>query len=96
MREPHVNQFIVENLGGMFISSDTVRIDNDLLLKWKEMYDDREIVEVKITTFGENRSGARSSRSRMQSSRAKVPFRYMRRHSLHCKSRRANSCESRP
>ena len=52
MREPQVNQFIVENLGGMFSSSDTVRIDNDLLLKWKEMYDDREIEEVKIATFG--------------------------------------------
>jgi predicted regulator of Ras-like GTPase activity (Roadblock/LC7/MglB family) len=50
--EPQVNQFIVENLGGLFASSDTVRIANDLLMKWKEMYDDREIEEVDIATFG--------------------------------------------
>jgi predicted regulator of Ras-like GTPase activity (Roadblock/LC7/MglB family) len=50
--EPQVNQFIVENLRGLFASSDTVRIDNDLLLKWKEMYDDREVEEVEIATFG--------------------------------------------
>ena len=50
--EPQVNQFIVENLRGLFASSDTVRIDDDLLSKWKEMYDDREIEEVEIATFG--------------------------------------------
>jgi predicted regulator of Ras-like GTPase activity (Roadblock/LC7/MglB family) len=50
--EPQVNQFIVENLGGLFASSDTVRIDNDLLMKWKEMYEDREIEEVDMATFG--------------------------------------------
>lgn len=50
--EPQVSQFIVENLGGLFASSETVRIDGDLLLKWKDMYDDREIEEVEIATFG--------------------------------------------
>ena len=50
--EAQVNQFIVESLGGMFVSPDTVRVDNDLLLKWKEMYEDREIREVEIATFG--------------------------------------------
>lgn len=29
--EPQVNQFIVENVGGLFASSDTVRIDGDTL-----------------------------------------------------------------
>jgi len=52
MPEPQVNQFIVENLGGLFSSSNTVRVDNDLLLKWKEMYLDREVEEVEIATFG--------------------------------------------
>ncbi len=47
-----VNQFIVENLGGLLVSGDTVRIDNDILLKWKEMYEDRKIEEVEIETFG--------------------------------------------
>lgn len=50
--EPQVNQFIVENLGGLFASSETVRIDDDLLSKWKEMYHDREVEEVEIATFG--------------------------------------------
>jgi predicted regulator of Ras-like GTPase activity (Roadblock/LC7/MglB family) len=50
--EPQVNQFIVENLGGLFASSETVRIDNELLSKWKEMYDNREVEEVEIATFG--------------------------------------------
>lgn len=50
--EAQMNQFIVENLGGMFVPADTVRVDNDLLLKWKEMYGDKEIREVEIVTFG--------------------------------------------
>ena len=50
--EPQVNQFIVENLRGLFSPSNTVRVDNDLLLKWKETYDDREVEEVEVATFG--------------------------------------------
>ncbi len=50
--EPQVNQFIVENLGGLFVSSDTVRIDEELLSKWKEMYPDMKVEEVEIATFG--------------------------------------------
>jgi hypothetical protein len=50
--EAPVNQFIVENLGGLLVPSDTVRIDKDILLKWKEMYEDRRIEEAEIETFG--------------------------------------------
>ena len=50
--EAQVNQFIVENLGGMFASSDTVRIDNTLLLNWIDTYADRKIEEIEIATFG--------------------------------------------
>jgi hypothetical protein len=50
--EPQVNQFIVENLGGLFASSDTVRIDNAFLLNWNDIYDDRKIEEIEIATFG--------------------------------------------
>jgi hypothetical protein len=50
--EAPVNQFIVENLGGLLVPSDTVRIDNDILLKWSEMYEDRRIEEAEIETFG--------------------------------------------
>jgi hypothetical protein len=47
-----VNQFIVENLSGLFVPGDTVRVDNDILLKWKEMYENRRIEQVEIETFG--------------------------------------------
>jgi hypothetical protein len=47
-----VNQFIVENLSGLFVPGDTVRVDNDILLKWKEMYENRKIEQVEIETFG--------------------------------------------
>jgi hypothetical protein len=47
-----VNQFIVENLDGLLVSGDTVRVDKDVLLSWKEKYDDRRIEEAEIETFG--------------------------------------------
>jgi predicted regulator of Ras-like GTPase activity (Roadblock/LC7/MglB family) len=50
--EAPVNQFIVENIGGLLVSGDTVRIDNDILLQWKELYEDRKIEEAEIETFG--------------------------------------------
>jgi hypothetical protein len=50
--EPQVNQFIVENLGGLFASTDTVRVDNTLLLNWIDTYADRKIEEIEIATFG--------------------------------------------
>lgn len=53
--EAQVSQFIIENLGGLLVPGDTVRIDADVLLKWKEMYEDRKVEEVEIETFGENR-----------------------------------------
>ncbi|MGQ9624850.1 MAG: hypothetical protein ACUVT9_05710 [Candidatus Bathycorpusculaceae bacterium] len=49
--EPPVSQLIVENLGGLLVPSDTVRIDNLVLEQWTELYDDREIGEVEIETF---------------------------------------------
>jgi predicted regulator of Ras-like GTPase activity (Roadblock/LC7/MglB family) len=50
--EPQVNQFIVENIGGLFASSDTVRIDGETLSQWLELYEDQGIEEVTIETFG--------------------------------------------
>lgn len=50
--EPQVNQFIVENVGGLFASSDTVRIDGDTMSQWTELYEDKKIEEVTIETFG--------------------------------------------
>jgi len=50
--EPQVNQFIVENIGGLFSPSDVVRIDNDMMSQWADLYDDRKIEEATIETFG--------------------------------------------
>jgi hypothetical protein len=46
------NQFIVENIGGLLVPSDTVRVDNEILLQWEETYNDKPIAEVEIETFG--------------------------------------------
>jgi hypothetical protein len=50
-REPPVNRFVVENLGGFLVPSDTVRINIETLSKWQEMYKGRRIGEVEIVTF---------------------------------------------
>jgi len=50
--EVPVNQFIVENIGGLLVPADTIRIDNDLLVQWQGLYEDRKIEEVEIETFG--------------------------------------------
>lgn len=49
--EPPVNQFIVENLGGLLVPSDTARIDNEIILQWNELYPDRKITDVSVETF---------------------------------------------
>jgi hypothetical protein len=49
--EPPTNQLIVENLGGLLVPSDTVRIDSEILTQWESMYDGRKIEEVEIATF---------------------------------------------
>lgn len=50
--EPQVNQFIVENVGGLFASADTVRIDCETLSQWTELYEDKKIEEAMVETFG--------------------------------------------
>jgi len=50
--EPPVNQFIVENIGGLLVPADTVRVDNELLSQWQELYPERRIEKVEIETFG--------------------------------------------
>lgn len=49
--ETPVNQLIVENLGGLLVPSDTVRIDNAILTQWEEHYEGKKIEEVEIETF---------------------------------------------
>jgi predicted regulator of Ras-like GTPase activity (Roadblock/LC7/MglB family) len=49
--DPPVNQLIAENLGGLLVPSDTVRVDNDTLSQWAELYEGRKIEEVEVETF---------------------------------------------
>jgi hypothetical protein len=50
--EPPVNQFIVENIGGLLVPSDTVRVDNEIISQWNELYPGTKINDVEIETFG--------------------------------------------
>ena len=49
--EPPVNQLIVENLGGLLVPSDTVRIDSEILSQWEKLYEGNKIEQVEIGTF---------------------------------------------
>jgi predicted regulator of Ras-like GTPase activity (Roadblock/LC7/MglB family) len=49
--EPPVNQLIIEDLGGLLVPSDTVRIDSETLSQWEEFSDGTKIEEVEVETF---------------------------------------------
>jgi hypothetical protein len=46
-----VNQLIIENLGGLLVPSDTVRIDSEMLSQWEEISDGTKIDQVEVETF---------------------------------------------
>ncbi len=46
--DPPVTQLIVENLGGLLVPSDTVRVDQEVISRWKELYGDKKINEVEV------------------------------------------------
>jgi hypothetical protein len=46
--EPPVTQLIVENLGGLLVPSDTVRVDNGLISQWNDLYGDKKLQEVDL------------------------------------------------
>jgi hypothetical protein len=46
--EPPVTQLIVENLGGLLVPSDTVRVDQEVIKQWNELYGDNKIKEVEV------------------------------------------------
>jgi hypothetical protein len=49
--EPQATQLIVENLGGLLVPSDTVRIDSELLSEWENTFDGKPVELVDIETF---------------------------------------------
>jgi hypothetical protein len=46
--EPPVTQLIVENLGGLLVPSDTIRVDQEVISRWNELYGDDKIKEVEV------------------------------------------------
>jgi hypothetical protein len=46
--EPPVTQLMVENLGGLLVPSDTVRVDTEVIAQWDELYSDKKINEVEV------------------------------------------------
>jgi hypothetical protein len=49
--KPPVNQFMVEKLGRLLVASDTVRVDKDVVAKWRDLYGDKEITQVNVETL---------------------------------------------
>jgi predicted regulator of Ras-like GTPase activity (Roadblock/LC7/MglB family) len=52
--EPPENQLIIENLGGLLVPSDTVRIDGETIEQWEELHDGVKVKEVEVETFDGN------------------------------------------
>jgi hypothetical protein len=46
-----VTQLIVENIGGLLVPSDTVRIDNEIITQWSDLYGDKKLREVNLETL---------------------------------------------
>jgi hypothetical protein len=46
--DPPVTQLIVENLGGLLVPSDTVRVDQEVINHWNELYGEKKISEVEV------------------------------------------------
>jgi hypothetical protein len=49
--EPPVTQLIVENLGGLLVPSDTVRLDKAIIMEWNDLYGDKKINEIDVETL---------------------------------------------
>jgi hypothetical protein len=49
--QPPASQFMVEKIGGLLVSSDTVRIDAEVIASWSSLYGDKQITDVHIQTL---------------------------------------------
>jgi hypothetical protein len=49
--EPPVNQFMIEKIGGLLVSADTVRVDSEVIAKWNDLYGDKQITQVHVETL---------------------------------------------
>ena len=46
-----VHQLMVEQIGGLLVPSDTVRIDSEIISKWQEHFKDKQIKIVNLETL---------------------------------------------
>ena len=44
-------QFMVENISGLLVATDTVRIESEVIANWKELYGDKQFTAVSIETL---------------------------------------------
>ena len=51
-----INQFMVEKIGGLLVPADTVRIDADVIAKWSDLYDGKQITMVNIEALDGKRT----------------------------------------
>jgi hypothetical protein len=65
-----VNQLTIETLKGIFVSSDTVRIDSELLSEWKERFPSEEI-EMEIETLKGKKSRCKVEEIRSKKNKGK-------------------------
>ena len=49
--EPPVTQFMVEKIGGLLVRPDTVRVNVDVIAKWRNLYGNKQITEIHIETL---------------------------------------------
>lgn len=49
--EPPVTQFMVEKIGGLLVRTDIVRVNGDVIAKWRNLYGDKQITEIHIETL---------------------------------------------
>lgn len=46
--KPYASQFMVEKIGGLLVAADTVRVDNEVIAKWGDLYGNNQIEEIQI------------------------------------------------
>jgi hypothetical protein len=51
-----INQFMVEKIGGLLVPADTVRIDADVIAKWIDLYEGKQITMVNIEALDGKRT----------------------------------------
>jgi hypothetical protein len=51
-----INQFMVEKIGGLLIPADLVRIDGEVITRWSDIYEGKQITMVNIETLDGNKT----------------------------------------